>query len=94
MKKTRLKRQSAKRKHEAFLYRSLAKFYLLRHPYCEMPSESGAPTCMRRAVQIHHMHGRTGTLLCDVSFWLAVCRECHDYIHQNGKEARKRGVLK
>jgi hypothetical protein len=88
-----LRRVSKKRAEELKIYYSLADYVLSQRPYCEFPSSTGAATCMNPATQIHHMRGRAGPLLCDVRFWLAVCDKCHKYIHEHGKEARKRGVL-
>ncbi len=41
---------------------------------------------------IHHKAGRLGPLLRDQRHWLAICRECHDWIHANGAAARKLGL--
>ena len=64
-------------------YRSLASFYLKKHPYCEIGS------CMNEAGQIHHIRGRSKDFLCDTRYWLAVCIGCHDWIHSNMKKARE-----
>lgn len=32
-------------------------------------------------------------MLCDVRYWMLVCRTCHAWIHLNPDEARKRGWL-
>lgn len=42
---------------------------------------------------VHHKQGRFGKLLLDESKWMAVCRKCHDWIHDNPKEATVRGWL-
>lgn len=41
---------------------------------------------------IHHARGRAGSLLLDQSYWIAVCRPCHDWIGRNPKEAVKLGL--
>lgn len=58
-----------------------------------MPSSSGAPTCLKSATQIHHMRGRTGGLLCDTRYWLAVCQDCHRYIEDHKKWARQKKLI-
>lgn len=65
------------------IYEVLSKGYLLDHPICEC--------CGRRwSVDIHHKKGR-GIFLNVVEFFLAVCRECHDYIEEHPKWARAKG---
>jgi hypothetical protein len=89
-----LRRASKKRAGELKVYRSLKNYILSRHPYCEMPSRTGAPSCLNKATQIHHVRGRSDNLLCDITWWMAVCEDCHAYIHEHAKESRKRGLLK
>jgi hypothetical protein len=91
--KTPMKRIRAKRALEMRVYRSMKEQWLRQHPYCQMPSETGAPTCMRRAVQLHHMKGRMGSLLCDTRFWMGVCMECHNYIETHKNVARQRKAI-
>lgn len=50
--------------------------------------------CGKRAfLEVHHTRGRRGALLTDTRHWLAVCRKCHTWIHNNPDEARNRGWL-
>lgn len=93
MKRTPLRKVSKKYAKELATYRSLKKFILGERYYCEMPSRTGAPSCLNRATQIHHMKGR-GKNLNSVVYWLAICNDCHRYIHDHANEARKLGVLK
>lgn len=45
---------------------------ILKHrPYCEMPDESGAPTCMNRATHVIDVPGR------HCKWTMAVCDDCH-----------------
>jgi len=85
---TKLRPVSARRAAQLKVYRSLKKFVLKARPYCEM---GDCP--LRRATQIHHMKGREGARLNDTRYWLAVCAQCHDWIHAHPKEARRIGVL-
>lgn len=41
----------------------------------------------------HHFRGRLNTLLCDTRFWLPICQEHHDWVHNNIAEARKRHLI-
>lgn len=96
MKKTPLARMGKEYKKNYNAYRKFAPVFLAAHPYCEMPSETGAASCMRQAVEIHHMKGRGphGAWLCREEWCLAVCDECHKYIENNKRIARRRGVIK
>lgn len=62
--------------------------YLHEHPYCEAGLCRGS-----MATEIHHRAGKIGDLLTDKSKLIAVCRECHQWIHENDAEARERGLL-
>lgn len=93
MKRTPLRRVSKKRAAELVTYRSLKEYILKERPYCEMPSPTGAVSCLGRSAQIHHMKGRAGPLLNDVRWWMAVCASCHTYIEDHKKEMRARKVI-
>lgn len=45
------------------------------------------------ATEVHHRNGRTNDRLNDERFWLAVCRESHEWIHNHAREARAKGYL-
>jgi len=44
--------------------------------------------CTGHATDVHHKAGRVGDLLLDVTYWLAACRACHDWIERHPKEAK------
>ena len=46
-----------------------------------------------RTTDVHHQFGKEGAKLNYERWFLAVSRAGHDWIHQNGKEARLRGWL-
>ncbi len=46
-----------------------------------------------REVDVHHIRGRRGPLLTATSYWLLVCRPCHDWIHANPAAAREQNLL-
>ena len=45
------------------------------------------------ATEIHHIRGRTGTLLLDSRYWLPVSRAGHYWIDTHRKEAQEKGWL-
>lgn len=53
--------------------------------------EARVPGCTIRATEIHHMKGRIGSLLTDKRYFLAVCRNCHNYIEMNPLWAKEKG---
>ena len=44
-------------------------------------------------LDVHHIRGRAGKLLCDTRYWKLVCRTCHKHIHSHIEESRKRGWI-
>lgn len=65
--------RSKKRAKQEVEYRKLRDEYLSEHEYCEV---CGWPFNL----QLHHKKGRTGALLTDMRFFLAVCHTCHQKI--------------
>lgn len=85
---TRRKRpnpRSLKRLTEIRAYYKMRTKFLKQHPTC--------PVTRGRTTDIHHTRGRSGRLLNDRRFWLAVSREGHKQIHLNPKWAREKGFL-
>tara|TARA_Y100000310_G_scaffold339867_1_gene433908 strand:- start:3766 stop:4092 length:327 start_codon:yes stop_codon:yes gene_type:complete len=68
------------------LYEKNKKEYLMGHPNCEKCGKTGER-------DLHHKAGRSGTNYTDKETFMAACRACHDWIHQNPKEARAGGYL-
>lgn len=87
MKRTPLRRVSKKRQALLVTYHKLKKQYMIDNQVCECCAD-------RLAIDIHHKHplGRGGKL-CDTSIFMAVCRPCHMWIHDNPKEAQEKGYL-
>lgn len=86
LRRTPLAAVSSKRRRELVHYRKLRTTYLGGHPTCEC--------CERRpATDIHHKAGRTSGNYLRVTTWMAVCRECHDYIHRFPKLSKALGYL-
>ena len=87
MKRTPLRRVSAKRRKLLNEYSKLRADHLNRTPVCQV--------CFaNEATDIHHKLslGRGGKLN-DTTIFLAVCRVCHDWIHRHPKEAEQQGYL-
>lgn len=86
VKRTRLKPISDKRKAQLREYREVRRNFIKSNPVCEV--------CQRRRTwDIHHKAGRVGKRLLDQFYWLAVCRPCHDRIHDEPRWARETGFL-
>lgn len=48
--------------------------------------------CTGITTEVHHMQGRLGDLLLDISKWLPVCHNCHQFITENSLEAIQLGL--
>lgn len=82
----RLRNASAKRQSEYKEYAKAKKAYLALHPNCERCKN-------KKSNDIHHKAGRVGKWLCRYEYFAAVCRQCHNEIHENGGLARKQGWI-
>ena len=67
--------------------RALVKRLLLERPVCQACHKA-------RSTDVHERitRARGGSIL-DPSNCLAICRRCHDWIHDHPKEALERGLL-
>jgi hypothetical protein len=68
-------------------YSPKKKSFLHSHPWCQFPD------CLEPATDCHHRNKRRGARLFDDHYFMAVCREHHDWIENNKKEARMKGFL-
>jgi hypothetical protein len=85
-------RVSAKRAKKDAEYSKLRERYLTDNPLC-MVKVNG---CGHGATDVHHTHSganRDAFYLIQ-STWKAVCRNCHDWVHNHPEEARTMGWLK
>ena len=85
-------RVSAKRAKKDAEYSKLRQRYLTENPLC-MIKVAG---CAHGATDVHHTYNganRDAFYLVQ-STWLAACRNCHDWVHMNSKDARELGYLK
>lgn len=55
-------------------------------------ANSSCEICSGKTEDVHHRKGR-GPYLRDQSTWMAVCRRCHDWIHEHPAEAKEKGWL-
>jgi hypothetical protein len=85
-------RVSSKRKKKDQEYSKLRERHLESHKTCEV-NVSG---CTLVGTDIHHTYAGSNrdAFYLVQSTWKVVCRNCHDWIHSNPKEARELGLLK
>lgn len=62
-------------------YKIVRSLFLRIKPMCEVCG-------MVCSTEVHHKLGRLGDLLCDSTYFLAVCTLCHDRITYNPAWAR------
>jgi hypothetical protein len=85
MKRSPLRRVSAKRLKELAVYSARRKAFLRTYFICWVCH-------FRRSREIHHREGR-GRNYLEESTWMAVCKPCHRRIHRNPAWARAKGFL-
>lgn len=73
-------------------YNKLKRSYLKEHDLCQACMKLGKPHA-RASKEIHHARGRIRRLLVDTRFWIAICRECHDYLHDHPATGRRLGLI-
>lgn len=107
LKRTPIPRMSAKRRVESREYNKLKKAFLEANPWCQLYEalrEAGDGNLMRkiwphttmvlpRSVDVHHKRRRHSGGYLDVTSWMAVSREGHDYIESHPSESRQKGWL-
>ena len=108
-KRTPIKRMSERTKISRNEYGELRKQYLKTHPYCELAQsireyrDNGGnalwwPVCTKKAVEIHHMAGRLGKNLTDISRFKAACCSmkntvsCHRWVTEHSAQAIEIGL--
>jgi hypothetical protein len=76
LKRKPLNKVSKKRRKQLTDYSLIRKEYLEKNNLCHC--------CQKRPpTDIHHRAGRWQERLNDVAMFSAVCRQCHNYIHDN-----------
>ena len=81
----RLRPVSKKRAKQNKAYSVNREVYLNYHPACEI--------CGSKACDIHHKKGRFAERLNDMQYFMAVCRGCHQWIHNNPQQAYAKDYL-
>lgn len=80
-----MRKVSNKRSKQLAEYKIIRDKFMIDNPLCER--------CHRQATENHHKNGRNGERLLDTNYFMAVCRQCHQWIHAHPKEAREVGWL-
>lgn len=90
--KSIIPRVSAKRKKKDAEYLKLRERYLTDNPLCKVKVDG----CSHNATDIHHTYAGSNrdAFYLVQSTWIPVCRNCHNWIHGNPKEARVMNYLK
>lgn len=91
-----IRKRTSKRAAEEARYRKRSKQWLFPSDgafrFCEGHHERLLPPVI--ANQVHHKFGRRGRLLNYEPFWIAVCNDCQDWIHNREPDkARELGLL-
>lgn len=69
-------------------YSVLRKDFLNKNPNCQ----GSIVGCTRISTDVHHKSYR-GENYLKVDTWASLCRNCHDWVHLNSKEARTLNLL-
>ena len=85
LKRTKIRPISKKQGIKLKEYKIVRDKYMEEHIGCEFKY------CSQASEDLHHMAGRTGDLLTDTRYFMAVCREHHLWIHNNPKESLENG---
>jgi hypothetical protein len=106
MKRSRLTRRTPLKRGKRMRQRSTAKalrddhYKRLRAEFLALEENEWCPVAdsgllhervRQRATEVHHKRGRVGKFYLDVSTWLAVSREGHQWIERHRAAARDRG---
>lgn len=98
LKRTTLKKIARSRRKKLASY-FVVKAEWLRRPenelcaICRARREAGEAILQGKATEVHHVRGRIGRLLCDTRFFIASCRGCRDWPHENPVRARELQLL-
>ena len=90
--KSAISQVSSKRKKKDLEYSKLRKRFLTDFSLCQIAVKG----CSVNATDVHHKFSGSDrdTYYLVQSAWLAVCRACHSWIHENPEKARILGYLK
>jgi hypothetical protein len=84
----KIKPRSEKRIEKDTVYHTLRDVFL-KDKICQINQDNPA-------IEVHHTYSGKDRdkYYLDVKTWLAVCRDCHNWIHAHPAEARELGYLK
>lgn len=82
-----IRQVSDKRMEQLKNYSGEVKAYKKKNNNCEVRLQG----CSKLTTDVHHMKGRLGSNLMDQRYWIAVCRNCHRWIEEHPKSAKKLG---
>jgi hypothetical protein len=90
--KSAISQVSSKRKKKDQEYLKLRNRFLTQNHLCQL----AVAGCTNGATDVHHKFSGSDrdTYYLVQSTWLAVCRACHSWIHENPEKARILGHLK
>jgi hypothetical protein len=85
LKRTKVRSVSKKQGIRLKEYSQIKAMYLPNYPNCEFKE------CRELSNEVHHKAGKTGKLLFDERYFMAVCREHHIWIETHPKESKELG---
>jgi hypothetical protein len=86
--KNKINKVSEKKKKDDKAYYALRDVFLTNHPHCKL----NLPGCFLKSTDVHHVH-RRGENYLNIKTWMALCRNCHQYVETHPKESREKGWL-
>lgn len=84
----KIKTRSKKKETQDLEYSKLRTEFLELNTHCKV----GTGACTGLATEVHHKSYR-GINYLNVSSWIATCRKCHKWIHENPIDARTLKLL-
>jgi len=84
--KVKIKQFSDKKLTELAVYCKLRDQHFAKYPICQFHG------CQSTNIELHHKKSRK-YFLCDSESFMSVCRNHHNWIHENCKESYKLGYL-
>lgn len=70
------------------MYNPIRDLFLSSRSKCEIECNEA---CQDLSVDVHHSKGKDGLLLFDIRYWIPACRNCHNHVTANPKEAAEHG---
>jgi hypothetical protein len=83
-----IRKNSKRRAAQVRQYNKRVKVWKEENPVCK----ADLPGCSKQTVDCHHRKGKIELLLLDETYWLPVCRHCHNWIERNPNAAKEKGL--